>query len=373
MKNQLALYVFCILFIFVVNSCITDVPQQEKQFNTRNTYVPPVINFHYNDSIIKLIEIDTVDVNLRSSSNYLVRRIASSDYHLGFPDLIKFEDMWYISLRLSEGHMPVTFGYAVLLKSKDLKVWELEQIFTQEGYDIRDPKLFESDSILYLHFNSTTINPYGEIRNDYISRYNTNTKLWEEAKKINKNTFQKSWFWRITPYKGVFYTAGYSKGQLSLYKSDNSISFHEIYHFSFADNLYEATLRFFENNAYILVRVSKDNTLIGVAREDDLTNWTFNSLPIIEIGGPNFLIYRDNIILSGRNINKTSIYYYNITSNKLKELNIILPSDSDTGYPGMYIEDDILYLLYYSAGNPLSKTSVNLAVIELNKTSLSFD
>lgn len=365
-------YASVIVLIIFLSSCFKDVPITEVLINNSNIYVPPVLNSNSSDSTLKLISIELKDNSVNKFTNYQIRNILSSNYHLGFPDFTKFNDTWFISFRYSDGHITDKSGYAVIYKSTDLINWEFEQIFTQNGFDIRDPKLLVADNKLFVHFNSTTINPYGETRNDYISEYNLNTGTWNKAIKINKNTNLKSWFWRISYFEGSFYTAGYSQGQLKLYKSPNGTNFIEIYDFNSEKYLTEATLRFYNKKAYILIRVSKDETLFGVADEKDLTNWSFKNLPIIEIGGPNFLFYEDFVLLSGRNINTTSLYYYNIKDELLRDFKIYFPSGFDTGYPGMYIENDKLYLLFYSAGDPLNKNSINLAIVDLSNTIFSF-
>ncbi|MEA4968190.1 MAG: hypothetical protein VB048_08770 [Bacteroidaceae bacterium] len=371
MKNKIMGLSSFIIFLSFLSSCFIDIPSTETQFNDPNLFVPPVVNHKNNDSIWPLINIDTKRNSIFNSFDYNVYTIVSAKYHLGFPDLTKYNNTWFITMRFSEGHMPEKISYAIIYKSQDLENWEQEQIFIQEGFDIRDPKLLIADNTLYIHFNSTTINPYGEIRHDYISKYNPRTKSWEQAIRINKNSNLKSWFWRITYNQGKFYTAGYSGGQLRLFESDNGINFHELYHFDSPGILSEATLRFSNKKAYILIRVNKGGeTLFGVADENDLKNWTINTLPIFEIGGPNFLFYKDMVLLSGRNISKTCLYYYDPSSHQLKDTGIIFPAGGDTGYPGMYLENDILYILYYSAANSGSRpivNSLNLAVIDLNQ------
>ena len=357
-----------------MQSCLIDVPPSPaSQKNDPDVIIPPVVNSSINDSVASLIEYkDTATIFLSGTINNKVQTILKSTYHLGFPDLIRYRNTWFASMRFSEGHLPVNFGHVIIFKSNDLKTWVPEQIFTQNGYDLRDPKLFIADDILYVHFNSTTINPYGDIRNDYISKYSSFSNSWEPAQKINKNTNMKSWFWRITYFDGTFYTGAYKYGEpLKLFNSIDGINFKEIFKFNLDGYLSESTLRFYDEQAYILIRVKDKNTLFGKSNENDLTTWAFNELPIKELGGPNFLKYENIFLIGGRSNNKTILYYYNYSSNKLKEL-FILPSVQDNGYPGMYLENDILYVLYFS-GSTMGKHLINVAVIDLKGTDLSFN
>lgn len=357
------------ILILLFNSCFKDVPTSIEQQNDPNIYVPQVNNFKFADSISNLIYHGINGNTIANSNNHKVYTILSSEYHLGFPDITKFENNWYVSLRLSEGHMPEKMGNVLIYKSNDLKKWELEQVYTQNGYDIRDPKLLVANNKMYIHFNSTTISPYGESRNDYISEYNQYSKKWNNATKINKNSDKKSWFWRITYHNGKFYTISYSAGKIQLFESSNGIDFKPIYNYDSNSILTESTLRFHDYKAYILIRVNRGGeTLLGVSDENSLTSWTFKTLAINEIGGPNFLFYNNYIFLSGRNIDRTSLFSYNLNTSLFTDTGLSFPSGGDTGYPGMLIENDILYLVYYSAANPGSRkisNSINLAIIDM--------
>ena len=51
---------------------------------------------------------------------------------------------------------------------------------------------------------------------------------------------------------------------------------------------------------------------------------------------------------------------------------MILPSVLDTGYPGMFIDNDLLYVIYYSGSNT-GKYLINLAIINLNEAKSNFN
>ncbi len=363
---SITLFAFCALLF---ESCLVDIPYAASNpLNDPEIVVPNVVNSAVVDSISSTIIYPNNDVILFRATSGDVKTIIESPFHLGFPDLIKYKDTWYASLRYSEGHLPKKIGYVIIAKSKDLKVWENEQIFTQEGYDLRDPKLFIANDSLYVHFNSTTINPYGNIRNDYISKYNRKSGEWGSAKMIKKNTNRKSWFWRITYNEGMFYTAAYRVGTpLRLYSSSDGINFNEIYQFDIKGRTTEATLRFYNDKAFLLLRMEDGDALFGEAQKNNLTDWNFKSINIYRFGGPNFLEYNNIFLLGGRdyNINKTKLYTYNTHLNLLKEIDIF-PSVLDTGYPGMVIDSSFLYFLYFS-GAPDNKHRINLAIIDLNK------
>jgi hypothetical protein len=179
-------------------------------------------------------------------------------------------------------------------------------------------------------------------------------------------------FWRISYFDGTFYTGAYRYGEpLKLFNSIDGINFEEIYKFNLEGNLTESTIKYYDKQVYILIRVKDRNTLLGKANENDLTTWAFNELPIKELGGPNFLKYENNFLIGGRSNNKTTLYYYNYSTNKLKEL-FILPSVQDNGYPGMYIDNDLLHIVYYNGSNT-GKYLINLVIINLNEAKSNFN
>lgn len=361
--------VFSALLISVVifQSCLVDIPPAPgTQKNDPQIIIPLILNSQINDSTLSLITFTQNDGATIRSSNTEIMAIASSNLHLGFPDFIKHKGTWYVSMRFSEGHLPIKFGDVVIFKSNDLKKWEPEQIFTQYGYDLRDPKFFLADSVLHVHFHSTTINPYGEVRNDYISSYNESTNKWTPAVKIEKNTKLKSWFWRITANDSTLYTAAYMNGEpLRLFTSTNSKNFNESYKFDLKGLATETTLRFYDDKLYALIRMEDGDALFGETNKDDLTNWTFKNVRIHRFGGPNFLKYKDGFLLGGRDYktNKTKLYTYNYNTNSLNEI-YTFPSLQDTGYPGMIIENDFLYLVYF-CGAANGKHTINLVIMNL--------
>lgn len=345
-------------------SCKTDI-QTLGSLNDPTIVVPEVANQAVNDSISHLLNYSGGIAE--KNDTFSVVTIVKSKYVLDFPDLIKYNNVWYMTMRFSDGHVANIFGHVIVSSSNDLKVWKPEQIYMQPGYDLRDPKLF-SDGNLRVHFNSTTIYPYGNIRNDFIGEFQNDSVIWGRAIMINKNTYVKSWFWRITFYNNTYYTCGYLGGNpLKLYTSTDGLDYETNFHFSLNDSPSEATLRFGDQYAYVIIRLN-GFAVLGRSAINNLRDWELSSLPWQNIGGPNFLIYKNYLLISGRINNKTMLYSYNLQNKEIKEM-ITLPTISECGYPGLYIEDDMLYLVYYT-GASNNEYAINLASINLTKFNL---
>ncbi len=337
-------------YIFLLQSCLKDIPT--KSFNDPRIVFPPIYNSILNDSLSSLINYP--NPFLKGINRPIVtREIINSKYHLAFTDLIKYNDIWYIAFRFSDEHVATNFGHIIIAKSENLETWKSEQIYMQNGYDLRDPKFLIKDSVLCIHFHSTTIKPYGESRNDYIAKYNPKNDKWGNAIKINKNTNKKSWFWRLTEHNNKIYTIAYRVGEpLRLFTSNNGTDFKELSIFTdIQGRPSEATLRFSNDVVYALIRREEGGALLARSSVLDMTAWTFIDLPWEKMGGPNFLIYENKLLITGRVNGLAKLFSYSLDANTLKEIATFPGGIKEMGYCGMYIEDEFLYISYYTGNN----------------------
>lgn len=344
---SLTLFALCALLF---ESCLVDIPTPANiPVNDPKIIIPPVFNSTLNDSINSFISYS--NIILKSTDNSIeTREIINSKYHIAFTDLIKYNGTWYVVFRLSDGHVATNFGHIIIAKSENLEKWESEQIYTQNDYDLRDPKLFIKDSVLCIHFHSTTIRPYAESRNDYIAKYDLENNRWEKAIKINKNTNEKSWFWRLTEHNDKIYTIAYRGGEpLKLFTSNNGTDFNEQHRFGdIQGRASETTLRFDNDTVYALIRREGEGALLGKSLASDVTHWTFIDFPWVSMGGPNFLIYKHKLLITGRINGQTKLYNYSLNSNTLTQIGSLPGGFNETGYCGMFLEEDLLYLAYYT-------------------------
>jgi hypothetical protein len=348
-KSRIILTLFA-LCALLFESCLVDIPTPANSpVNNQKIIIPPVFNSALNDSINSFISYS--NTILKSADNSIeTREIINSKHHLAFTDLIKYNGAWYVAFRFSDGHVATNFGHIIIAKSENLERWESEQIYTQNNYDLRDPKLFIKDSVLCIHFHSATINPYAESRNDYIAKYDIENNRWGKAIKINKNTNEKSWFWRLTEHNNKVYTIAYRGGEpLKLFISNNGTDFNEQFRFeNIQGRASETTLRFDKDTVYALIRREGEGALLGKSSVSDMTQWTFIDFPWVSMGGPNFLIYKDKLLITGRINGQPKLYSYSLNSNTLTQIGSLPGGFNETGYCGMFLEEDILYLAYYT-------------------------
>lgn len=369
-RNLLASLAMLFSYIILLQSCLMDIPTPASNpVNDPKIIIPPVFSSVLNDSLNSLISYSNTILK-GTNSSIATREIINSKYNLAFTDLIKYNGVWYVAFRFSDGHVATNFGHIIIAKSVNLENWESEQIYTQNGYDLRDPKFLIKDSVLCIHFHSTTIKPYGESKNDYIAKYDLESIRWSQAVKINKNTNEKSWFWRLTEYKDKIYTVAYRAGEpLKLFTSDNGTDFNEQYRFTdIGGRATETTLRFDSDTVYALIRREGEKALLGKSSVSDLTQWTFVDSPWVSMGGPNFFVYGNKLLITGRVNAVAKLFSYSLDTNTIKEIATLPGGIKEMGYCGMYIEDDSLYISYYT-GNSSGGFSIKLSRINLKELS----
>src|SRR5690606_6173589 len=94
---------------------------------------------------------------------------------------------------------------------------------------------------------------------------------------------------------------------------------------------------------------SDGNSFLGIA-EPPYTQFAWHDLKL-KIQSPNMLVHDDIIYVGGRVYtpgDKTSLYLLDLEEKKLNHYTD-LKSDLDTGYPGMVVKDNHLYVSYYSS------------------------
>jgi len=344
--------VFAFIVFFVINAIgiynMNAMIFFSKKFDQN---IPPVINVRFDNSISNLIQTNGKSKKINTNTFIETYSIAESTGFLGFTDLVKYKDKWYVTFRISDGHVAKNFGSIVVLESTDLMKWNINQIFKQENYDLRDPKFLVTGNILRIHFHSTNIKPtYGTVRNDFTSKYNNRTGSWSRASRIVKSSDKNSWFWRISynQKEKSFYTISYING-LKLHKGKNASSFEEIYSFQNTPRGASEGMLYFHNDiVFALIRTS-EGSLLMQATNDDMREWQIKKIIPTELAGPNYIVYNDKLIISGRDHKKGTmvLFYYDINTEELSST-VKLPSNAETGYSGMYIENNKLYVSYYN-------------------------
>lgn len=293
-----------------------------------------------------------------------------------FTDLVYFDDQFFLVYRESDKHAYGLNGIAKIYNSIDGKQWKFIKEFSIDGADLRDPKFSVNGKrlLVYLHGSVWLRGGVVEFK-DFISEWskvgwsNPQPVLLDNKKLGTANIIgNESWPWRVTWYKDVAYVFGYNpKGIFDLYTSQDGINFANKggYFEKIGAIPTEATIRIDKNeDFYCLVRRNEGSSIL-IKSTNKGEKWeTIGDIPIVSIGGPNFVFYKNGLILSGRENGKVIVGYFDFSNNLYKKLKT-LPSGGDCGYPGIVIKDNYLWISYYSAHENKTSTAIYLSKIDM--------
>ncbi|MBJ2126449.1 exo-alpha-sialidase [Flavobacterium sp. IB48] len=300
-----------------------------------------------------------------------------------FTDLIFFENQWFLSYRESDRHGLGKDGVVKILNSTDGVKWDLIKEFSIEGLDLRNASftINKNKLMAYVHA-SKYVNKNLVAFTDYKSVFNGNTGGWQNLedvvldKKIGytaKITGNEAWPWKITWYKNKAYTFAYGlDGLFDFYKSSDGSNFNITNSAQKLDGDPSETSMKVDSTGtfYAVVRRNSSNGMIGKST-DSGNSWDwFGTIPVVDFGGPEFVFYKDGILVGGRESFKLILSYYNFKTNTYKKL-MTIKSSGDCSYPGMVIKDGYLWMSYYSAHGNKIGTSIYLSKINLAKLNLN--
>jgi hypothetical protein len=311
------------------------------------------------------------------------KRIWDAGQHNAFTDLTRFDGKWFCTFRESRAHVGGN-GKIRVLTSADGERWESAALLSEEGIDLRDPKLSVTPSNrLMLVLGGSVYD--GKTLKERQSRvaFSANGRDWSSPQRVLE---KGDWLWRVTWHSGHAYGIAYNsmgKGTASsaaeagdwtatLVESDDGVAFRLVAKLEVPGHPNEATVRFRENGDCVaLLRReglpgSTDNEAwIGVSQAP-YKRWSWHPAGL-RIGGPDFLVLPGGaMIASGRQSggkpaeSRTFVGRMDLQSVTPE---LILPSGGDCSYAGMVLQDDLLWMSYYSSHE--GKTSIYLAKVRL--------
>ncbi len=313
------------------------------------------------------------------------RKIWDAAPHNAFTDLARFGGKWFCTFRESEGHVRGD-GKIRVLASSDGEGWESAALLSEEGIDLRDPKLSVTpDSRLMLVMGGSLYQDKKLTERQPRVAFSKDGRDWTAPQRVLD---KGDWLWRVTWHKGRAYGIAYSianrePGKTSpaeewtvrLVESDDGVAFRLVTMLKVPGRPNEATVRFAENGDCVaLVRREGLNlnpdkeAWIGTSHAP-YRDWKWHSAGL-QVGGPNFLVLPGGaMIASGRQYNpkpatnKTFVGGMDLQSVKQE---LILPSGGDCSYPGMVWHDGLLWISYYSTHE--DRTAIYLAKVRLPGT-----
>ena len=326
------------------------------------------------------IDPDTIINNSSICKILSVKKVYDVQRHCAFSDLIKWKGNWYLVFRASDDHAYTQNGTIEVLKSSDGSVWEPEISYESAEKDLRDPKFDINNNQLIVYAQGVKFN------SDKTVNFQQGVIIEAEKTEFNRIVpydlnygFPAYWPWRFSKLDNVSYAIGYNQSPkvLKIVETKDFKDFVDVCDLSYIQKTpSEGTLRFNNNKCYALIRRTGP-TILGISNIADLCNFKWIELPMIGLGGPNFLVYDNNtLIISGRDYltkdysygnGRTSLFIYKIKENKTYRI-ATLPSGGDTGYPGLYLNNNQLWISYHSTHE--GTTKIYLAKVELQINNL---
>lgn len=290
-----------------------------------------------------------------------VRKIWDAGEHNAFTDLIRWDDRLWCVFREGEGHVGGD-GRIRVLSSMDGTNWAPAGLLREEGVDLRDPKLsITPDNRLMLVMGGSVYggNTVLKSRQPRVA-FTTDGVKWTLPKPILD---EGEWLWRVTWNDGTAYGVSYrteprpdqtdlpaKAWSVSLYQSDNGEEWHRVTDFAIPGRPNEATLRFHGDEMWALVRRESGDRVSWIGRSSPpYSEWTWQATSQ-RIGGPNFVILPDGTKWAGgrRYEGGPKTVLFRMTDRDLNSV-LTLPSGGDTSYPGFVIDDDAMWMSYYSS------------------------
>lgn len=307
-----------------------------------------------------------------------VQKIWDRAPHNAFTDLIRFQGQWYCAFREGSSHVSNDSVIRVI-RSKDGDTWESAGVLGYplvKGYDavdIRDAKL--------------SVTPAGELM------LNTAAALIKDRTRMHQSICYLSsdgtewkgpfdigvlgeWMWRTVWHKGIAYNFAYTAGRavsspktsVQLYRSKDGIHFDPLGSSYCGDTFpNEHKMVFTEDGTcYVLVRRDGGScTAQWGTAQAPYDDFSWKDLGV-RMGGPEMLQLPNGQFLAAvrlyDNRPRTSLCWIDERGGAVEEV-LTLPSGGDTSYAGMVLQDDILWISYYSSHE--KKTSIYLAKVRV--------
>lgn len=299
--------------------------------------------------------------------------IWKSSEHSAFTGLIRYNNYFYVVFREAPKHTGAG-GKIRLMRSSDGIDWVTYKLFevnttTPLETDLRDPKISitPENKIMVLVDVETYSGGSRISRRPYVSFSDNKGENFSELQKCTiyntANQLQEGsfWIWRVSWNKqgtgyGFDYLQNWGSG-LTLFKTTDGITYHEVTKISAPNTPNETTIRFDANdNMYALIRTEKNGIL--VTGSSPYTNLKQQELDFL-IEGQDFIFLDDQTVCIGTrrydaqsNKRFTSIYITDSNFHFLRGFD--LESGSDTSYPGLVVHDDKLWISYYSTHEGVS-------------------
>lgn len=309
-----------------------------------------------------------------------VRRIWDHAPHNAFTDLIFYKGRWLCTFRESQTHEMNEDGQIRIIDSPDGVDWSSCALLGIEGVDLRDPKLsIAPDGRLLLLAGCTLRNREGQfVAHETRVAFSNDAREWTAWCPILE---RGEWLWRLTWKGAIGYGIAYrysdsanrkSPWEITLFRTLDGVSYQAVTGLDVSGYPCEATVRFADKGQMIALVRREDQESGGAWLGTSFApyiQWSWRPLGL-HLDGPDFVVAANAVIWAagrildpaqpGKDVWITALC--RITDQDAQPL-LTLPSAGDNSYPGLELQDKILWISYYSSHE--HKTAIYLAKIQL--------
>jgi hypothetical protein len=305
-----------------------------------------------------------------------VEKVWDAAPHNAFTDLARWKGRFYCSFREATAHSSYD-GAARVLVSPDGKAWEPVAHLADKGLDLRNPKLCVlPDGRLLLGVGvRKQVGPTPD-RWDTSSRVyvSADGKAWDGPHAVGDPNV---WMWRYVTSGGFVYSLGYAKPgskaadgpfYLRLYRSRDGVSWETVCQTEAGGKFVNEAAFVFEpsGRCVVLLRREGGNSRLGLS-DPPYTAWAWNDLQT-RFNGPALVRLPDGRLLAGgrskalaSGATKTVLGWLTADPPALHPF-LVLPSEHETGYPGLVHHDGRVWASYYASQS--GKTAIYVAELE---------
>lgn len=268
--------------------------------------------------------------------------------HAAFTTIEEWHNSLYMAFRTATNHLPQSndLGKIVLLKNSG-NGWSQENVFEQEGVDLRDPFLIKWNGNLMLY----TLGYYSILTENG----------WTALNRIKHNASYPLNIWKKRSYKNKLYGVGNAGGKWPvLLCSVDGINWDVITTYRIGGDASEADLCFIGDTLYTCVRIDTpvgSNSMWGKSPFPfTKTEWRLMDK---SIASPEMIHLSDSVILltgreyilhnaDGKDSVNVSIFEVDKNGNIKNRYLIDKNENRDKGYPSFCVNNGLLYMSYYT-------------------------
>ena len=296
-----------------------------------------------------------------------VRKIWDRAPHNAFTDLVRFKRKWFCVFREGAAHVSPD-GALRVITSKDGKDWVSAALLTQSNADLRDAKITLTPNNQLMLSGAAALHQPAPFKHQSLAWFSTDGQKWSEPVEIGDANV---WLWRVAWHRKTAYSIGYdTAGEkfVRLYTSGNGRRFDTLISELFDEGSPNETSLIFRPDETALCLLRRDghaaSAKLGTARPP-YTEWRWNDLGV-KIGGPHMIRLPDGRVIAAVRLYdsavRTSLAWLDADAGKLTEF-LKLPSGGDTSYAGLFWEEGLLWVSYYSSHE--GKASIYLAKVRI--------